>query len=150
MTKVWIATSGSYSDYRINAVFLDEEEGSKYVERHNRIHDGQYGESMILEEWETSDGEAEEEWEGYFTVFLMPRWGPGPWADGFTHDLVVHTHDDVDDREPMMEIFFEDSREGEYPVMRIPYSTAKEDPEVAKKIFTDRLAQYAAEQEGLT
>ncbi len=47
MTSAWIISSGSYSYYRVSAVFLDREEAEAYVERWNASYeltgDSQYG-----------------------------------------------------------------------------------------------------------
>jgi hypothetical protein len=40
--KVWIITSGEYSDYSIDAVFLDEESAKKYMERYEEVHGDRY------------------------------------------------------------------------------------------------------------
>lgn len=37
--KIYIVTSGSYSDYSINAVFLDKEQADKYCDHANLIND---------------------------------------------------------------------------------------------------------------
>jgi hypothetical protein len=54
--KVYIVSSGEYSDYSIDRIFLDKEKAVKYVEL------SQHGwSSTRLEEWETSDDNQIEE-----------------------------------------------------------------------------------------
>lgn len=47
-TKVYIVTSGSYSDYGIRKVFLDEDKAEKYAKAHSDNDAG-------VEEWDVSD-----------------------------------------------------------------------------------------------
>ena len=54
MVKVYIVTSGSYSDYSIEKVFLDEEKAEKYA---NCFDTTYYMDSVRVEVHETSDDE---------------------------------------------------------------------------------------------
>jgi hypothetical protein len=50
--KIYIVSSGEYSDYGIDRIFLDEEKAKRYVELSQNGWN-----STRLEEWETSDDE---------------------------------------------------------------------------------------------
>lgn len=50
--KIYVVTTGSYSDYSINSLFLDKEKALKYIELLSQI---QYSDVNDLEEFETSD-----------------------------------------------------------------------------------------------
>jgi hypothetical protein len=50
--KIYIVTSGEYSEYGIDRIFLDKEKAEKYVELSQNAWN-----STRLEEWETSDDE---------------------------------------------------------------------------------------------
>lgn len=52
--KVYIVTAGCYSDYRIEAVFTDEEQANLYCALHAGHHD-----SPEVEEYETDNWQAE-------------------------------------------------------------------------------------------
>jgi hypothetical protein len=50
--KVYVVTAGSYEDYRIRKVFLDEEKAKEYVELSNLSN---YDDHYYLETYDTSD-----------------------------------------------------------------------------------------------
>lgn len=61
MKKIYIVTSGSYSDYGIDAVFSTKELAEIFVSR--------FGEDMNIEEWDLDKGESELR-EGHSMYFL--------------------------------------------------------------------------------
>lgn len=156
MTTVYVITDGDYSGYHIVRVYLDKEKAEHFIELHKDRHG--WKEGHRIEEWDTSDdldpsqteidhGSTDTR-EGYY-VYLYPLtlsrlgWnGPEPviqsnvrtWKEG----------------ELEMEICMQDYARGvPYPCIRIPFDRARNSMDVAKKIFTDKLAQYKAEQEGI-
>lgn len=157
MTTIYIATKGSYSSYHIVSAFLDKEQAYALRELHNKRHNGAYDDVIEIEEF-IADGEPDES-KGYFSVWLSPITrlsnlfiGSSPsQKHGETHTIEIYANDHEygGDYPEMMKISFEKGGGDPYPSMNIPYAEAKDDPEVAKKIFIDALKQYEAEQAGI-
>ena len=77
--KVYIVTSGEYSDYSIRRVFTDKERAELYC----AMHEEEYYDPYIAEEWETDDVEIDT------AKPYMRRWdanispsGRVTWIDG--------------------------------------------------------------------
>ena len=51
MTKVYVVTTGEYSDYSIHAIFSDRTVADKYCDVHNHGEDDIFGDAYIVEEW---------------------------------------------------------------------------------------------------
>ncbi len=69
-TKVFIVTSGCYSDYGIDKVFLDEPAAQKYCDVHNEGR-GKYHDDYEIEEWPLDDWDTEEIMRTYYTCYLF-------------------------------------------------------------------------------
>lgn len=139
--KIYIVTSGEYSDYSILAAFLDETKAEVFVEKYNRGRvDKQgvchYGEA-IIEEYE--DGIP-------FDFETMNLYAVRFYHDG-SHDIVKKELCNVYDFQRP------------FPCIAAPNSTftrhkyivevAAKDEEHAFKIACDALAKWKAEKEGL-
>jgi hypothetical protein len=55
--KIYVVTSGDYSDYHIDKVFIDEEKAKKYIECQNRYLE--YNDKSRLEEYDTEEKDFE-------------------------------------------------------------------------------------------
>ena len=64
--KVYIVTSGIYSDYRIERVFLDKNKASEYAEWSGSDH-------VTVEEYDTSDDDAVEK---QYKIRIVLKWYP--------------------------------------------------------------------------
>lgn len=64
--KIYVITSGMYSDYGIEAIFLDKEKAENYVKYHGS--GGYYGDLPSIEEWDTSDEEYQMQADGHYVV----------------------------------------------------------------------------------
>ena len=62
--KIYIVTSGEYSDYHINAVFSTKEEAEKYCALNNKAGDNWT--DCEIEEWDTQDYKIEGEVPVYY------------------------------------------------------------------------------------
>lgn len=159
MSKAYVIISGEHSFREVRGVFLDKAEAEEYVNLWNSRRKGITAyDRMEIEEYEVGEIDRgvypDNKKEGHFSAYLRPNVAflsmesSTITRKGTTHTpSVVAREHEMD--EPMMEIFFEGYHQGP-PCMNIPYSVAKDDPEVAKKIFTDALAKYDAEQEGIS
>jgi hypothetical protein len=128
MTKVYIITSGEYSDYRINAVFLDHEKALLYVERANGDNDRwqEYG----IEEWD-----ANEEVPFWGTVYsenaeIFPDQDAHFWASGSWYEPIDKSGIEVRISEGNNRIFV---------------SVKGVDEQRVKKVLSERVANVRAE-----
>ena len=129
--KIYIVTSGCYSDYGIDAVFLDEKEAEKYIATKNKEdpwHDN-YG----IEEYETQDGKINignnvigYEYEGYISK---------SWYLGHEEFVVNETAD----------IIFQSEASKDWDKVWLK----DKNYELAKKILCDRFAEHQAKKEGI-
>ena len=69
-TKVFIVTSGCYSDYGIDKVFLDNVTAQKYCDVHNEGR-GKYHDDYVVEEWPLDDWDTEEISRTLYTCYLF-------------------------------------------------------------------------------
>lgn len=127
--KIYIVTDGCYSEYRIEAVFLDKEKAYNYKKLQC-----EYGE---VEEWYTMDDE--------YNVIL-------PKIIEYYH-VVLSTKGEVIECDkkryeqyPGMQDFNETSA---YNSKRIVYNIATDSKEKAIKIARDKRMQYLAETFGI-
>jgi len=127
MTKqiVYIITKGDYSDYHIEAVFLDKEAADKYIE----VFGGDLG------EWEA--GTTKEVLKPYFTIDFEKD------NNGKISDKI---YSDYDDGALDKNFNGKESIENGPFCLRIVVRAKNE--ETAKKIAYDKRAQYIAEKEG--
>ena len=100
--KVYIVTSGSYSDYTIERVYLDLDEAQRFVDAYNGTLERRYQftcSDYQIEEFTVGAGPVEMDgpiWEGtwrYSQVEEMfaPREYTGEWRDSFEVHEVWHT-----------------------------------------------------------
>lgn len=133
MTTVYLVTSGEYSDYCVDAVYLDKEQAELHVERGNATE--KYAD-YALEEWELSDKAPE----------IYPH---------FSHSAYVHkdghlTYEHVDGggrlaSEPTeLTVGFNEEyyrRWGTEPWHSTPLNVYGPDEESVEKAFADKLAE---------
>ena len=131
--KVYIVTSGIYSDYQIHAVFTDREKAHVYCALyHQKIR--RYADNYEIEEYETNDVKIESQKKpGVLYSF---------WTDRNRKSVHFYKYyifkEDVEDFCEKMISHKEDT-----------VFLEKENDEKAQKIFFDRKAKEKAEREGL-
>lgn len=124
--KVYIVTYGSYSDYGIDAVFLDREKAAFYCDVHNKGH---YDEHRI-EEWDTKDDSID-----------LAKGYRFEWKGTYYCDGVLNM---TSDGKPTLADFDVFNVEG--GVIRFTIVTHKDCTyEQAEKIAYDKIAQFLAE-----
>lgn len=131
--KVYIVTSGIYSDYQIHAVFTDREKAHIYCALYNQTI-RKYGDPYNIEEYETNDFKIESQKKsGVLYSF---------WADPIGKAVESHKY----------YIFSEDVEDFCEKCISNKENTVfleEENDEKAQKIFFDRKAKEKAESEGL-
>ncbi len=130
MTKVYLVTSGEYSDYGVNAVFSNEQLAKAYVDIYSR--EGIYCEEYQIEEY------------GLDFMEKQLRKGLGAWEVNIWKDqqpASVSMNDSETIKEHGTEII-------EHPTCFSIYCFAR-DHDHAKKIAQDRFAKFRAEEEGI-
>lgn len=121
--KIYIITSGSYSDYSIDTVFLDKELAEEYVDKHNNCGDEYYHDDTVIEEYSI-----EENLDKYVYNVSMKRDG------GVVHcHYSEHSHKD----------FYYEGNKG-YEGMYVFYTKSR-DKKRAIKIANERRTQLIAE-----
>ncbi len=128
MTKVYIITSGEYSDYRINAVFLDKENAELYIERANGGEDR--WQECGIEEWDV-----DEEVPFFGTVYsehaeIFPDQDAHFWASGSWYEPIDKSGIEVRISEGRNRIFI---------------SVKGLDEQRVKKVLSERVANVRAE-----
>lgn len=129
MSKIYVVTSGIYSEYHIDSVFLDKHKAEMYCAENN----AQYGDECQIEEYESADDEIEGEIDIAWKYEIQE-------GDRIARGTIVHyTHRCLNE-----------VTEGKYrsELTATVYLRA-EDDEKALKIARDMFAQYRAEKEGL-
>lgn len=93
MTDAYVVTSGSYSDYHVMRVYLDEAEASNFVEQYNKVaSDHAYVETFLIGAPRGFDGIV---WQGtYSQVFAVAQVIPGS-----VHPNVYELQDNFDYRQ---------------------------------------------------
>lgn len=129
--KIYIVTSGCYSDYGIDAVFLDEKEAEKYIATKNK--EDAWHDNYDIEEYETQDGKINignnvigYEYEGYISK---------SWYLGHEKFVVNETAD----------IIFQSEASKDWDKVWLK----DKNYELAKKILCDRFAEHQAKKEGI-
>lgn len=132
-TKVYIVTSGSYSDYRIMRVYLDKDEAERFVESYNSTKPGEYAD---IEAWDV--GSPAKEHEG-------PGWVANSWIEMAGSPYVKHENIHTEwihepaNTKAKIEVL------NDYFVKVIGYSR-----EHVEKTLHDTVAQIKARSEGIT
>lgn len=127
--KIYVVTTGEYSGYRIDTVFLDKHKAEIYCAKNNVKYD-----DYRIEEYESADNEIE----GEIDIAWKYKIREGDKATYGT--IVPYTPKCLNE---VKELFF---RAGSYEA--IVYLRSKNNSK-ALKIARDMFAQYRAEKEGL-
>lgn len=134
MSKVYVVTAGTYSNYHVVCIFADKEKAKHYIELYNRnVCDRSWYDEYNLEEYDTMDD--------LFTIEesgLMYAYAPG----------MIH-YGPIGDVEPTTRSTYERVK-ATYPKNIFVFLTgdrAKED--VARAIAYDEEAKRKAEQAGI-
>lgn len=131
--KIYVVTSGTYSEYGIDSVFIDKHKAEIYCALCNKDMVGNYG-SYQVEEYESDDNDIKGEIELAWRYEIMD-------GDRSAYGTIVpYTHKCLNE---VKELLF---RRSSYEA--IVYLRA-EDNEKALKIARDMFAQYRAEKEGI-
>ena len=131
--KVYVVTTGAYSDYEIDSVFIDKHKAEIYCALCNKGKVNNYG-SYQVEEYESDDNDIEGEIEIAWRYEIMED-------DRATYGTIVpYTPKCLNE---VKELFF---RRGTYEA--IVYLRSENNSK-ALKIARDMFAQYRAEKEGL-
>ena len=127
--KIYIVTDGCYSDYSIEAVFIDKEKAYNYKKLQC-----EYGE---VEEWDTMDDEYKvitPKIVEYYTVTLTTK--------GELIDCTKRIYEQFPDMKDFKETFHTHSK-------KFFYDIVTDSEEKAIKIARDKRAQYLAEMYGI-
>lgn len=123
---VWIVSEGDYSDYRVLAVFTDEDELKRFLE----IYPGEY-DPVEVETWQANNPEFMGKDLHQYSVWLDRDSGE---IDGVRYNRIVR-HQGIDIGSLLADV----------STMRIDVKAR--DLEHAKKIAADKWAQWRYEQE---
>lgn len=129
--KVYIVTSGEYSDYGIEKVFTDKEQAELYC----ALHESDY-ESPIVEEWDADDVEIED------TKPYMRRWEAkvsSSWKVRYIDDACTFKEKNT--------ISKHGTFKGEWFYTVIATLDKDKTVDEAKRIIFDRLAAWKYEHE---
>ena len=134
--RVYVVTSGEYSDYHIDAIFTDNEQAELYCATHERTLDNPY-----IEEWETDEVKFES------CVPVKNLWTASIRNDGIVS--YIHSRLTLENRkkvEPFNKCFGRTSVTGH----RVSITLDKDiTQEKALKIIFDYLAKWKAELCGI-
>lgn len=128
--KIYIVTDGCYSDYNIEAVFLDKEKAYNYA----KLHCSEDGE---VEEFETLDDYYKiitPKIIEYYTITLTTR--------GELISCTKHVYEQFPDMKDFQETFHTHGK-------KFVYDIVADSEEKAIKIARDKRAQYLAEMYGI-
>lgn len=158
MTTVYVITSGDYSAYGIDRVYLNKEDAKAYVNLRNKRGGNDHYKEYTVEEWEASDGSIEEPAEENRTNgFWVHEYDSIFMSLESQSNIGVSEHSWVTG-DPVMQVFpiepgpytFTRKENKERLQIHIPYDVAKDDPDVARKIAHDKFAEYRAAQAGIS
>lgn len=128
--KIYVVTSGCYSDYGIDAVFVDKKEAAKFAAVKDK--DNNYM-TYRIEEYETADGGIDigNNIAGFeYSAFVE--------NDYFMNETLYVSNDPVPK--------FKSEASNYWLCVWLE----EEDYELAEKILRDRFAEYKAKKEGIT
>lgn len=133
---IYVVTSGQYSDYGIDAVFLDKRKAAIYLAAHEDYED-YFSDTLRIEEWETQDD----------TIAVAPEKSIN-WKYCFSRNLrgefvVSACHTTLESETKI-------NRNGYGIIVGISVCLPEKDEAKAQKIMQDTLAKIKAEEEGLT
>jgi hypothetical protein len=142
--KVYLATSGSYSDYQVHHVFAREEDARAYTAR---LYDGD------VEEYELHEGPIEvRTWHTLYWATWQPDSQPSagrlgnPWT--YSHGCPM----DYDGNPRHIEIDWRDMpqfKEGEGLQICKQLQISGWDPDRIRKVYSEQRAQFLAQREGV-
>jgi hypothetical protein len=134
--KVYIATSGSYSDYRIDQVFLNEEDARAYAETQR---EGDW------DEWEVSEGPVERRTRFRLTWHTDRPESAGrfsnPWTTAYPED-----YDGNNRPECTWSKTFSYVEENRRDILRVEGWSEEE----VLKVYSDQRAIYKAREQGIS
>lgn len=137
MSKVYVVTSGEYSDYHIIGVTMDEEKAHRIAD----LLSNNYSDEAYVEEYDTD--EFEKQWKDETVIFrccLNHR-----WASHAVNAFMIYEQDEKKIDYPLGVVtHFRDKLNDFYNV----YVRAK-DREHAIKIAEDKIAEFRANEEGI-
>lgn len=128
--KIYVVTSGCYSDYGIDAVFVDKKEAAKFAAVKNKS--GNYT-TYRIESYETDDGKIDigNNAVGFeYSAFVK--------SDYFMNETLYVSYDPVPK--------FKSEASNYWLCVWLE----EEDYELAEKILRDRFAEHKAKKEGIT
>ena len=134
--RVYVCTSGEYSDYHIDAIFTDYEQAELYQATHERTLENPY-----IEEWETDEVKFES------CVPVKNLWIASIRNDGSVSYIFSRlTIENRKEAEPFSKCFGRTSIDGHRVFMTLDKDITKEK---ALKIIFDYLAKWKAEHCGI-
>lgn len=140
--KVYVVTSGEYSSYGIEAIFLTREKAELYCANHNVIEEYTW---YDIEEYDTMDDSLEGADEEFcYRYYINPQY-KNPYV---AEPTVMRWSEAEKDRERQRE--WNDTRYGRFPRSQMFVYAYKPNKSQAVKIVQDRYAKWKAEKEGLT
>jgi hypothetical protein len=145
--KVYIATSGSYSDYRINQVFLHEEDARAYAEKRN----GGSWEESSWDEYEVHEGSVERRTKYYlwWHPYLADREASSN-ATG-NPEISNYSPEDYDGNDrPKVKWMGLDSRDPHGFGPRATLVVEGWSKQDVLKVYSDERARYKAREEGVS
>lgn len=139
MTKVYIVTSGTYSDYTIDRVFLDKEKAERYI----KLCDNHYWDTPQIEEFETDDDKSIDEIKYVRGVYAKNQ---GSNFRGKEMDVSIMRSNNLDDKEQNIKRnWFHKSYSGGYSltIQRVIHGDFDEEKIIKKyeKALYDMMAQ---------
>ena len=141
MSKVYIVTSGEYSDYHIDAVFTEREKAEQYCAVNNKC--GEYSDFHNIEEYDV-DKANDSKTEVVYAFHVDPTRKPT------VEEIYYLENGKIDAFKKKVKGW---SRSGD--ILKDYYSLDRfvflreNNPEKAKKIVVDRVAKAKAEKEGI-
>ena len=138
--KVFIATSGEYSDYRIDHVFLNEEDAATYAQTKNDVG--------AWDEYEVREGPIERR------AFYCLSWWPHQADSRTTSGTLANPYvtDYVQDYDPNFKLKHEWGKSWHYDEDQRKDVLKVEgwDKQGVLKVYSEQRAQYLARKEGIS
>ena len=138
--NVYVVTSGEYSDYHIESVFIDKQQAELYCAARDSNREKYDDDFCSIEEFET-DG-ARLEGEVYYGILFYARL--------FDSGICLYSADQMYSVTPVMTKIKKDNSDYSYKIITGTIPTNKVyDKDQRRKIVEDYLAKMQAEQLGL-
>lgn len=140
--KVYIATSGSYSDYRIDNVFLNEADAKAYTDA--QIHGRSWADASY-DEWDVHEGPVERR-----TKYSLMWWPHLPDKESSSTALPnPYTRDYTEDWSPVvtqLKHYWDHIDVHDFDVLHVEGW----DKQAVLKVYSEQRATYLARKEGIT